>query len=52
MHAYDLGVWAESTSQIAFGGSTRIEMLVESDDADRTMNTVKAIVDAGVLHRL
>ena len=44
-----LGIWADSASLIEFVGGTYEETLVDFDDNDRTMNTIKAIVDSGVL---
>jgi len=44
-----LGIWAESTSVIDLKGYPHNETLIESDDTDRTMNTIKAVVDSGVL---
>ena len=45
-----LGIWAESVSLIDFSEFPHKETLIEFDDADRTMNTIEAIVDSGVLN--
>ncbi len=44
-----MGIWADSVSLIEFKGGSYDETLIETDDADRTMNTIKAVVDSGVL---
>ena len=43
------GIWADSVSLIDFSEFPHKETLIEFDDADRSMNAIKVVIDSGVL---